>query len=209
MTDLALATPLWLAMLTIVVNALVGALHGYLDGSRHWDVVGVVTFALVMGLGGGFLRDVLLGLPAQSLRTPWPVLATLVAAALARVVAPAARRAPRLLGTLDVVALALFAITGTATASAHGVPALPAVLVGVVSAVGGGVLVSVLRGEVPSILVPSRPQALLAAIVGAAYLGLARWDADAAYVLSAALGVALHLVAERREVRTRTLSAVA
>lgn len=208
MTDLALSTPLWLAVLTIVVNALVGALHGYLDRDRHWDVVGVVTFALVMGLGGGFLRDVLLGLPAQSLRTPWPVLATLVAVVVARLVAPVAQRIPRLLGALDVVALSLFAITGTATAAAHGVPALPAVLVGVVSAVGGGVLVSVLRGEVPSILVPSRPQALLAAVVGACYLVLAQWGSGTAYVASAVIGVALHLLAERREVETRPLSAV-
>lgn len=208
MTDLALSTPLWLAVLTIVVNALVGALHGYLDRDRHWDVVGVVTFALVMGLGGGFLRDLLLGLPAQSLRTPWPVLTTLVAVVVARLVAPVAQRIPRLLGTLDVVALSLFAITGTATAAAHGVPALPAVLVGVVSAVGGGVLVSVLRGEVPSILVPSRPQALLAAVVGACYLVLAQWGSGTAYVASAVIGVALHLLAERREVETRPLSAV-
>lgn len=209
MTDLALATPLWIAVLTIVVNALVGALHGYLDRDRHWDVVGVVTFALVMGLGGGFLRDALLGLPAQSLRTPWPVLATLVAVPLARLVAPVARRVPRLLGGLDALALALFAITGTATATAHGVPALPAVLVGVVSGVGGGVLVSVLRGEVPSILVPSRPQALLAAVVGAAYLVVSRWDPGTAYVAAAMLGVALHLLADRRQVRTRPLSAIA
>ncbi|HET7902362.1 MAG TPA: TRIC cation channel family protein [Candidatus Nanopelagicales bacterium] len=208
MTDLALATPLWLAMLTIVVNALVGALHGYLDDERHWDVVGVVTFALVMGLGGGFIRDVLLGLPAQSLRTPWPVLATLVAVPLAWIVAPLAQRLPKLLGSLDAVALSLFAITGTATATAHGVPALPAILLGVVTAVGGGVLVSVLRGEVPTILVPSRPQALIAAVVGAAYLALAGRDANAAYVVSGALGVALHLVATQRDVRTRSLSAV-
>ena len=110
---------------------------------------------------------------------------------------------------LDAVALALFAITGTATASAHGVPALPAVLVGVVSAVGGGVLVSVLRGEVPRILQPSRPQALLAAAVGGTYLALAGWDANAAYVVSGALGVGLHLVVAPRGVRTRPLSAVA
>ncbi|MFN8157003.1 MAG: TRIC cation channel family protein [Candidatus Nanopelagicales bacterium] len=209
MTDLALSTPLWLAVATIVVNALVGALHGYLDERRHWDVVGIVTFALVMGLGGGFLRDMLLGLPAQSLRTPWPVLATLVAVPLAWLAAPLAQRLPRLLEALDAVALALFAITGTATASAHGVPALPAVLVGVISAVGGGVLVSVLRGEVPQILQPSRPQALLAAAVGGTYLALAGWDANAAYVVSGALGVAVHLVVAQRDVRTRPFSALA
>ena len=84
-----------------------------------------------------------------------------------------------------------------------------AVLVGVISAVGGGVLVSVLRGEVPQILQPSRPQALLAAAVGGTYLALAGWDANAAYVVSGALGVAVHLVVAQRDVRTRPFSALA
>lgn len=195
MDDLALFTPLWLAALGIVVNALVGALHGYVDEHRHWDVVGVVTFALVMGLGGGVLRDLLVGVPPQSLRSAWPVLFVLVGVLMARVLAPNARRLPRLVGVLDALALALFAMTGAASAVSHGLAALPAVLVGTISAVGGGVIVSVLRGEVPTVLQPSRPQALLAALVAAAYLALARWDHDIAYVAGAALGVAGHLVA--------------
>ncbi len=62
------------------VNALVGALRGYSDDSRHWDIVGVSVFALLMGLGGGFIRDMLLGnLPATSLRDPWSLATVLVA----------------------------------------------------------------------------------------------------------------------------------
>jgi len=50
-----------------------------LDQSRDWDLVGVSAFALLMGLGGGFIRDLLIGnLPAESLRSPW-FLATVLA----------------------------------------------------------------------------------------------------------------------------------
>ena len=40
--------------------------------NRHWDIVGLSTFGVLMGLGGGFIRDLLIGnLPVESLRTPW------------------------------------------------------------------------------------------------------------------------------------------
>lgn len=206
MTDLALSTPLWLAASAIAVSGLVGALRGYTDPAKHWDVVGVLAFALLMGLGGGFVRDMLLGLPAQSLQTPWPVAAVVGSVVLARLVARWVVRIPRVLGSLDALALGLYAMSGTATAVAHGLPAITAVLVGVLTGVGGGVLVSVLRGEVPVILQPSRPYALIAALVGAAYLLLAGWSANGAYVAGAVLGVALFLLAERHEVRTRPLT---
>ena len=83
---------------------------------------------------------------------------------------------------------------------------MASVLVGVLSAVGGGVIVDVVRGEVPTILQPSRPQALLGAGVAATYLVLARWGADPAYVVSVVLGVIAYLLVERADVRTRSLT---
>jgi uncharacterized membrane protein YeiH len=201
--DLALSTPLWIATLGIVVNALVGALHGYTDTDRHWDIVGVLTFALLMGLGGGVIRDLLVGeLPPSSLRTPWPIAAVVVTVAFARVAGRWVVGVPALLGILDALALGLFSMSGAAAAIAHGLPAVSAVLVGVLSAVGGGVLVSVVRGEVPSVLQPSRPHALLAALVSVVYLSLTRWGENEAYVVGAAVGVVLHLIAERWRVET-------
>jgi uncharacterized membrane protein YeiH len=206
MQDLALSTPLWIAALAVLVNALVGALHGYLDTHRAWDVVGIVTFALVMGLGGGVLRDLLVGLPPQSLRTPWPLAVVAVGVLAARLLVPAVRRRPGLLGPLDALALATFAMTGAATATAAGLPAASAVLIGTVSAVGGGVLVAVLRDEVPSLLQPSRPYALLATGVALVYLLVARHDADLAYVVGAVGAVLAHLAMSRARVRTRALT---
>jgi uncharacterized membrane protein YeiH len=169
-------------------------------------VVGIVTFALVMGLGGGVLRDLLVGLPPQSLRTPWPLAVVALGAVAARLLVPVVRRWPGILGPLDALALATFAMTGAATATATGLPTASAVLVGVVSAVGGGVLVAVLRDEVPSLLQPSRPYALLATGVAVVYLVVAAWDADLAYVVGAAGAVGAHVVLARVQVRTRTLT---
>lgn len=59
--DLATSTPLWLAMTTVGVNAIVGALRASIDDERHWDIVGLSTFGVLMGLGGGFIRDLLVG----------------------------------------------------------------------------------------------------------------------------------------------------
>ncbi|NCZ93794.1 MAG: hypothetical protein EBZ00_07455, partial [Actinobacteria bacterium] len=54
------------------MNAVVGALRASSDDDRHWDIVGLSTFGVLMGLGGGFIRDLLIGnLPVESLRTPW------------------------------------------------------------------------------------------------------------------------------------------
>jgi uncharacterized membrane protein YeiH len=200
--DLALSTPLWIATLGIVVNALVGALRGYTDTDRHWDIVGVLTFALLMGLGGGVIRDLLVGEPPVSLRTPWPIAAVVVTVAVARVVGRWVVNAPSLLGSLDALALGLFSMSGAAAAIAHGLPPVSAVLVGVLSAVGGGVLVSVVRGEVPSVLQPSRPHALLAALVAIVYLSLTRWSENEAYAVAAGVGVVVHLVSERWRVET-------
>jgi uncharacterized membrane protein YeiH len=97
-------------------------------------------------------------------------------------------------------------MTGAATATASGLPTASAVLVGVVSAVGGGVLVAVLRDEVPSLLQPSRPYALLATGVAVVYLVVASWDADLAYVVGATGAVGAHVVLDRVQVRTRTLT---
>ena len=77
--DLATRTPLWLALTTVAVNAAVGSLRASMDDEHHWDIIGLTTFGILMGLGGGFIRDFLVGnLPVESLRTPWFLTTVLV-----------------------------------------------------------------------------------------------------------------------------------
>jgi len=179
--DLAGSTPLWLALLTVLVNAIVGALRGTPDRSRDWDLVGISAFALLMGLGGGFIRDLLIGnLPAESLRSPWFLATVLVGIAIVRFGGPLVTRLDAVFVQLNALALGLFAVVGAAYATTFGLPFVSAVLIGTLSAVGGGVLVSVLQGEVPRILLAGAPNALLAVWGSTAYLAVARWNPAAA-----------------------------
>ena len=201
--DLATRTPLWLSVVTVAVNALVGALHG-MDDERRWDVVGVSVFALLMGLGGGFVRDVLLGnLPAESLRSPRYVVTVLVAVVLAYAVGRPVRRLRPLMAVLDTVALGLFAVTGTAYAVERGLPVTSAVLVGTVSAVGGGMLVAVVRGEVPEVLQVGAPIALLAVLTCVVYLAVRPADPTAAALVALVAALVAAYLARRLGLRTR------
>jgi uncharacterized membrane protein YeiH len=202
--DLAGSTPLWLALLTVLVNAIVGALRGTLDRTRDWDLVGITAFALLMGLGGGFIRDLLIGnLPAESLRSPWFVATVLVGIAIVRYGGPLVSRLDAVFVQLNALALGLFAVVGAAYATAFGLPFVSAVLIGTLSAVGGGMLVSVLQGEIPRILLAGAPNALLAVWGSVAYLAVARWNPAAASFAGIATVVIAQEVSLRKGFTTR------
>jgi uncharacterized membrane protein YeiH len=202
--DLAGSTPLWLALLTVLVNAIVGSLRGTLDETRDWDLVGVTAFALLMGLGGGFIRDLLIGnLPAESLRSPWFLATVLLGIAIVRYGGPLVTRLDALFVQLNALALGLFAVVGAAYATAFGLPFVSAVLIGTLSAVGGGMLVSVLQGEVPRILLAGAPNALLAVWGSIAYLSVARWSPAAASFAGIATVLMIQEVALRKGFTTR------
>lgn len=207
MPDLATQAPLWLSLLTIFVNAVVGAERAFAD-DRQWDIVGLTAFALLMGLGGGFIRDVLIGnLPAESLRSPW-ALVTVLAGML--VVLAFGRRLHRLqavMHLLNAVAMGLFAVTGAAYALAFDLPFVSAVLVGTLSAVGGGVLVSIMQAQVPQILLASAPNALIAVWGSVAYCLASQWSAAAAAVIGISAVVVAQVIVDRTGIRTRPASA--
>lgn len=202
--DLATSTPLWLALVTVFVNAVVGALRGYTDTSRHWDIVGVSAFALLMGLGGGFIRDVLTGnLPAESLRSPWYLLAVLGGVVVVLATGRWMSKVQPLIVFLNALAMGLFAITGVARATDAGLPFVSQVLIGTLSAVGGGVLVSVLQARVPEILMASAPNALLAVWGSLTYAVVARWSPVGAGFAGVGAVVVAQYVTDRLGVSTR------
>ena len=202
--DLATRTPLWLALLTVGVNALVGALQASVDDRHHWDIVGVATFATLMGLGGGFIRDMLIGhLPAESLRSPWYLTTVIGCILVVLLVGERLARIGTLVQLLDALALGLFAVSGTASALSAGLPVVSAIFVGTVAAVGGGVAVSVLKDEVPAILIASAPRALLAILVSCVYAAAAVASGRAAALAGIVTAVAAHYVVQALGLRTR------
>jgi uncharacterized membrane protein YeiH len=120
---------------------------------KRFDIVGLVILAEVTAIGGGVLRDLIIGAvpPAAFVHVEY-VLVPLAAAVLAFFFhAQLARMlAPVLL--FDAAGLALYAVSGTAKAGAHGLGPVPAVALGVITAVGGGILRDVLAVEVPAVL---------------------------------------------------------
>lgn len=120
---------------------------------RGLDAVGVLCCAFITGLGGGLLRDILLqdGVPA-SIANPWDPGAALAAGALLCFVSPRGVIWRVLAPVAEAATTASWAVTGTAKATVLGIAPVSAVLLGIVSAVGGGAIrdVVVLR-RVPEI----------------------------------------------------------
>jgi uncharacterized membrane protein YeiH len=153
-------------LLGVAVFAVSGALAAV---HARLDVFGVMVLAIVTALGGGIMRDVLLGVTPPSTLRQWPYL--VVPAVVALVVFrwhPAVARLRPGVQLADALGLALFVTTGTTVALGSGAPAVTAALVGVITGVGGGVLRDVLLNEVPTVL--RREIYALAAAAGAAVI---------------------------------------
>lgn len=142
---------------TLVVLDLVGifvfAISGALVAVRKdLDVFGVLVLAGVTGLGGGFVRDVLIGATPPVALADWRYLLVPVAAGLvAFAYHPALGRMERLITVFDAFGLALFCVAGALKALDYGLGPLPAALLGMLTGIGGGMLRDVLAGRVPVI----------------------------------------------------------
>jgi uncharacterized membrane protein YeiH len=139
-----------LDLIGVAVFAASGALAAV---HARLDVFGVVVLAAVTALGGGITRDLLLGITPPSTLQQWPYLTVpaVVAVAVFRW-HPAVTRLRRGVQLADAFGLALFVTTGTAVVLRAGAPAITAVLVGMITGIGGGVLRDVLLNEIPTVL---------------------------------------------------------
>ncbi|MBC6450227.1 trimeric intracellular cation channel family protein [Actinokineospora xionganensis] len=157
--------------MVIVVLELVGlavfAASGALAAVRaRLDLFGVVVLGLTTALGGGIIRDVLLGITPPTTLRNWPYLAVPVATALGVFLFhPQVARLRKGVLLLDAVGLGLFTVSGTATALAAGVPAYTACLIGMTSGIGGGAMRDLLLREIPLVL--RREIYAVAALAGA------------------------------------------
>ena len=136
-----------LDLLGIFVFALTGALLGVRKGL---DVFAVLVLAGTAGLGGGFLRDVLIGAVPPAALADWRYLMVPVLAGLLTFFFhPAIGRAERVVNVLDAAGLSLFCVTGALKALEHGLGPAPAALMGMLTGIGGGIVRDVLTGRVP------------------------------------------------------------
>ena len=149
---------LTLDLLGISVFAVSG---GLVAVRQRLDIVGVVVLATVTGLGGGWIRDVLIGaVPPASIADWRYLLVPVVAGLLTFWLHPALERLERPIIVFDAFGLGLFCVAGAIKAAEYGLGPLPAAILGVVTGVGGGVLRDVLADRVPVVLQTSELYAI-------------------------------------------------
>jgi len=136
-----------LDLLGIFVFAISGALVAV---RKQLDVFGVLVLAGTTGLGGGFLRDVLIDATPPAALADWRYLLVPVAAGLLTFgFHPALGRHERVVIVFDAAGLGLFCVTGALKALDYGLGPIPAALMGMVTGVGGGIARDLLAGRVP------------------------------------------------------------
>lgn len=142
---------------------------GLVAVKKRLDLFGVLVLAGAAALGGGVLRDLLIGaLPPVGI-SDWRLLTSaLVAGLVTFLYHPGVERISRFVRVLDAAGLAVFAIGGSLKALGAGMDPLTSVIVGGITAVGGGIVRDVLAGQVPEVL--RREMYALPALLGAALI---------------------------------------
>jgi uncharacterized membrane protein YeiH len=155
-----------------VAAAVVFAVSGALVASRKGlDVMAFMWFAVITGVGGGTVRDVILNVPVFWVQNPVHISACLVTAVVMHFVAPLVESRYKTLLWFDAFGLALVTVAGTVKASDVGAPALVAIAMGAVTGAVGGMIRDTL-GHVPSVLLGHEIY-ITASVLGACtYVGL-------------------------------------
>jgi Predicted membrane protein len=185
-----------LYVVAITAEAMTAALAA---GRREMDWVGVCILACVTALGGGSLRDVLLGhYPLTWVRHPEYLWITAGAALLTALVAPALKRLRRLFLLLDALGLVVFTVIGCRVAMAMDLPVTIVLLSGMLTGCAGGVLRDVLCNDIP-LLFRSELYASASLLTGALYFTTLHAGAPDAWAMACgmAAGLALRLMALR------------
>jgi uncharacterized membrane protein YeiH len=167
--------------------------------AKRLDLFGVVFVGGVAALGGGVVRDLLIGAVPPYAFTHLPYLLVAVGAALLLFwLHPAFKRLRRTVILLDAAGLGLFTVTGTLKALDARVPAVGACVIGMISAIGGGLGRDLLTGEIPFVL--RREIYAVASLVGAfmvAGLARAHVDREVLIALTAVLVFVVRVLAVR------------
>ncbi len=184
-----------LETLSIVGTALFAASGALAAARLQQTLVTFAFFALVTGVGGGTLRDLLIGAPVFWVADPVPAIACVVAALLVWLT-PRHWWSDRALDWLDAVGLAAFAVFGAAKALSFGIHPFVAGIMGVVTGCMGGIIRDLLAGE-PSILLRPEIYVTAAALASGLFVTLAALGIPVplASVIAALAGFALRAVA--------------
>ncbi|MDH6116272.1 trimeric intracellular cation channel family protein [Kitasatospora sp. GAS204B] len=157
-------------LIGIFVFALSG---GLLAVRKNMDIVGICVLAEATALGGGVMRDLLIGAtPPVAFSNLGYFLTPLLAGVVVFFLHPEVERINRAVQTLDALGLGLFCVTGTVKAHDYGLGSVASVALGLLTAAGGGVIRDVLAMEPPSLLRWDREIYAVPAVVGASLVAV-------------------------------------
>lgn len=173
------------------------AISGVAVGRRAgMDLFGLATLGLVAAIGGGILRDALIGeVPRALANTDYLLYAAAAVAAAVAFGAAGGRLPIAVLDAADAVGTGAFAVTGALVATEAGLDWPPAILLAILTATGGGVLRDMLATRLPHVL-----QAELnatASAFGGGLVFLLRGDPTAAVLVGAAVTITISTVGHR------------
>lgn len=182
------AIPIAFEMLAVIVASASGVLTAR---QNKLDLVGAIGLAVLVALGGGLIRDVILQEgDVYILQQPLALPVSIATAAAVFVFPVMVEKPDRLVAVLDIFSVGLFAVMGADKTMAYGYPAVTCVMMGFFTAVGGGILRDVCLARVPYVFQRSNFYAMAAIAGSIAYMTLIKslgmWNIAAA-VISVAL----------------------
>lgn len=168
-----LVVPAWADLSAVAVVSLLAAIAASrVSQERRIDVVGIAFVGIVSGLGGGIARDVLLGVTPVAMQGNRFLATALLAALTGMLFASILNHKSQVLMAIDAVGLGLFTVVGTQKAIDLGFGAVPAILVGVLTATGGSVMRDLLLGDDVTVIRVGTFHAVAAAAGAAVFVAL-------------------------------------
>lgn len=184
--------------LDVAAVVVAGIMGGIVARQRRLDIVGFVVLAILTALGGGMLRDMLLNAKPVAIWDPLYIPAALLGAAIAFLTPLNKKWSTRILIASDAFVMGAWSGLGAVKGLEYGTGLIPAILLGIMTGIGGGIIRDACVGQIPSVFggnylyaLPSliaagvgaglgsaglRISALVAAsLVGASFVMLARW----------------------------------
>lgn len=198
--------------LGVAVGAISGALFARRHESYNYDVVGAFGLAIVTALGGGLVRDILMqhGPPLALVNIRYLYIALLGALLGLIFGRNIGKRMEQFILIIDAAALSLFAVAGVTRAINAGLSWLPALFMGIITAVGGSSVRDVLSGRTPMIFEKGQFYAIVAMLAASCFLllNLTGLPRSLATELSVTLGFLLRLLTLKFGWRTTALREV-
>ncbi|MEE1296183.1 MAG: TRIC cation channel family protein [Bifidobacterium sp.] len=155
-----------------------GMVGGLAAIRKHYDVFTIIITAWLTALGGGIIRDLLLGaVPPVGISDRFSVLTALAAGVAVAIFHPEVDRLKWSMLTIDALALGLFAVNGTSKSLMYNTSGMTAVFLGTFTAMGGGLIRDILLNEVP-VVIRDRHWYIMPAVIGSMLTVVVwRWQA--------------------------------